>query len=139
MTDFQAMLERRTDAWNRRDPVALAAAYADDAVVTSPMFPHAEGRAAIQASFTALFHVFPDWTMTFEATCVNGNRAIQPCRIRATQKGDFMGLPATGRRIEFDCVLIYDMEGGLIKRERRVYDFTAMLLQLGILRAKPAV
>ncbi|MBA2301044.1 MAG: hypothetical protein H0W08_00255 [Acidobacteria bacterium] len=50
-----------------------------------------------------------------------------------------MGIPGSGKRIEFDCVLILDLYDGLIKRERRIYDFTGMLIQLGVLRGKPAV
>jgi predicted ester cyclase len=102
------------------------------------MFPHAEGRDGIERSFTALFRVFPDWEVTFEEPCVAGDRAMQACKVRATQKGEFMGIAGTGRRIEFDCVLIYDLQDGLIKRERRIYDFTGMLIQLGVLRGKPA-
>ena len=138
MADIQAVLAERTDAWKRRDPAALAAGYAVDGLVQSPMFPHAEGRTAIERSFESLFRVFPDWEITFEEACVTGSRAMQPCRIRATQQGDFMGLPGTGRRVEFDCVLIFDFEDGLIKRERRIYDFTGMLIQVGVLRGKPA-
>ena len=50
-----------------------------------------------------------------------------------------MGIPGTGKRVEFDCVLIFDFEDGRIKRERRVYDFTGLLIQLGVLKSKPAV
>jgi steroid delta-isomerase-like uncharacterized protein len=139
MADIQALLAQRTEAWKRRDPAALAAGYAEDAVVTSPMFPRAEGRTAIERSFVSLFRVFPDWDVTFEEPCVTGNRAMQPCKVRATQRGDFMGIPGSGRRIEFDCVLIFDLQDGLIRRERRIYDFTGMLIQLGVLRSKPAV
>lgn len=139
MADIKTLLEQRTEAWKRRDPAGLAAIYADDAVVSSPMFPRAEGRPAIEASFGKLFSVFPDWQMVFEEPCISGNRAMVVCRVRATQKGDFMGIPGTGKRVEFDCVLIFDFEDGRIKRERRVYDFTGMLIQLGVLRGKPAV
>lgn len=139
MMDVQAFLEQRTHAWSRRDPAALAAAYAEDAVVTSPMFPRAEGRPAIERSFESLFRVFPDWEITFEPACVRDNRAMQPCRIRATHRGEFMGIAGTGRRIEFEAVLIQDFEDGLIKRERRIYDFTGMLIQVGVLRGKPAL
>ena len=138
MADIQNLLEQRTEAWTRRDPVALAAVYADDAVVVSPMFPRAVGRSAIELSFASLFRVFPDWEMAFEEPCVTGNRAMQACRVRGTQRGEFMGIPGTGKRVEFDCVLIYDFEDGLVKRERRVYDFTGVLIQLGVLRGKPA-
>lgn len=136
---IQALLDERVEAWGRRDPAALAAGYAEDAVVTSPMFPRAEGRAAIQRSFELLFRVFPDWDITLEEPCISGNRAMQPCRVRATQRGEFMGLPGTGRRMEFECVLILDFKDGLIQRERRIYDFTGVLIQLGVLRGKPAL
>jgi steroid delta-isomerase-like uncharacterized protein len=138
MADIQALLAQRTEAWARRDPAALAAGYTDDALVTSPMFPHVEGRPAIERSFESLFRVFPDWEVTFEDPCISGDRAMQPCRIRATQKGEFMGIPGSGRRVAFDCVLIFDFQDGLIKRERRIYDFTGMLIQVGVLRGKPA-
>ena len=59
--------------------------------------------------------------------------------MRATHRGDFMGIPGTGRRVEFDCVLILDFQDGKIQRERRVYDFTGMLIQIGVLRGKPAI
>ena len=139
MADIQTVLEQRSEAWKRRDPAGLAAAYADDAVVSSPMFARAEGRAAIENSFVKLFSIFPDWEMLFEAPCISGDRAVQVCKVRATQKGDFMGIPGTGKRVEFDCVLIFDFEDGRIKRDRRVYDFTGLLIQLGVLRSKPAI
>lgn len=139
MADIQTLFEQRNQAWARRDPAALASGYADDAVVSSPMFARAEGRTAIQQSFTALFHVFPDWQISLEEPCVTGDRAMQVCRVRATQHGDFMGIAGSGKRVEFDCVLIYDFENGRISRERRIYDFTGMLIQLGVLRSKPAI
>jgi steroid delta-isomerase-like uncharacterized protein len=138
MADIQTLLHKHTDAWARRDAAALAAGYADDAVVSSPMFPRAEGRTAIEQSFAKLFSVFPDWDIALEEPCVSGNRAMRAAKVRATQRGDFMGIPGTGKRVEFDCVLIFDFEEGLIKRERRIYDFTGALIQLGVLRGKPA-
>lgn len=139
MADMQELLDRRTAAWNHRDPAALAAQYSDHAVVTSPMFPRAEGRDAIEQSFATLFRVFPEWEITFEDACVNANRAMQLGTVRATQRGEFMGIPGSGRKVTFDCVIILDFEDGLIVRDRRIYDFTGMLMQLGVLRGKPAI
>ena len=138
MPDTQSLIAHQAEAWKRRDPAALAEGYAEDAVVSSPMFPRAEGRTAIELSFASLFRVFPDWELIGEEPCVTGKRVMQLCHVTGTQRGEFMGLPGTGRRTEFDCVLIFDVEDGLIKRERRVYDFTGMLIQLGVLRGKPA-
>jgi hypothetical protein len=46
-------------------------------------------------------------------------------------------MPATGRRIE-RTMAYFTLHDGLIAQERRVYDFTSMLMQLGVLKAKPA-
>ena len=139
MSDIQALIARQTASWKQRDPAALAQGYAEDAIVSSPMFPRAEGRKAIELSFAAIFRVFPDWTLVGESPCITGNRVMQLCKCGGTQQGDFMGVPGTGKRTEFDCVLIFDIEDGQIKREKRIYDFTGMLIQLGVLRGKPAV
>ena len=49
-----------------------------------------------------------------------------------------MGLPATGRQFKFPVVAVFTLEGGLIVHERRIYDFTGLLTQIGVLKAKPA-
>ena len=72
MPDIAALMARQTEAWERRDPAALAQGYAEDAVVSSPMFPRAEGRQAIELSFASLFRVFPDWTLVGETPCITG-------------------------------------------------------------------
>lgn len=139
MADHEGLFARRAAAWAGRDAKALAATYADDAAINSPMFPHADGRDAIEQSFEKLFRVFPDWEITLDDPCISGDRAMQVCKVRGTQRGEFMGIPGTGKRLEFDGVLIYDLRDGLIGRERRIYDFTGVLIQLGVLRGKPAV
>ena len=139
MDSIRDLLARHEHAYAQRDPKALAADYAREASVSSPMFPHAKGRAAIENSYVSLFRIFPDWQMTFEEPCITGSRAMQFCRVRATQQGEFMGLRGSGKHLEFDCVLSFEFEDGFIVRERRIYDFTGLLIQLGVLRGKPAV
>jgi steroid delta-isomerase-like uncharacterized protein len=137
--ETMALLKRHHQAFHQREPRALAEHYTDDAVIESPMFPDVRGRSAIERSFMSLFDIFPDWAMTFEEPVVDGDRVAQYCKVRATQVGAFMGMAGTGRRSEFTCVLAFDLRDGLIARERRIYDFTGLLIQLGILKGKPAI
>jgi predicted ester cyclase len=134
-----ALLRRHLEHFARRDPASLAGDYTNDAVVLSPMFPGVKGREAVQASYVALFDIFPDWEMKAEDPVIDENRATLCCTIRATQVGPFMGIAGTGRRFEFVCVLAFTFRDGLIAHERRIYDFTGMLIQLGVIRGKPAV
>jgi hypothetical protein len=34
-------------------------------------------------------------------------------------------------------VLMYTLKDGQVVREKRIYDFTGMLIQIGVLKAKP--
>ena len=54
-----------------------------------------------------------------------------------TNKGGFMDLPPTGNRVSIPVVLIFTLKDGKIVEEQRVYDFTGMLVQAGVLKTKP--
>jgi len=131
-----AFLERRAESYARRDTAALAAAHAPDGVVRSPLFPQIKGRAAIESSYRTLFAVFPDWELTFDPPIVDGMRVAQAFVVHATHVGEFMGLAGTGRRVKIQGALICTLSEQGIADEQRVYDFTGLLIQLGVLRGK---
>ena len=132
-----AFFATREDAWRRRDPAALALGHAEDGTVESPIFSTVKGRDAIQKSYESLFQSFPDWDLVDEPALIDGDRVAQPFTARATHVGKFMGLEGTGRRCEVRGVMLMDMKDGLIAQERRIYDFTGLLMQVGVLRGKP--
>jgi predicted ester cyclase len=103
------------------------------------MFSKTVGRDAIERSYEALFRSFPDWAMDCEPPLIDGDRIAVPFMAKATHAGRFMGLEGTGRRFEVHGVLLMHMQNGLIAHERRVYDFTGLLVQIGVLKSKPAV
>jgi steroid delta-isomerase-like uncharacterized protein len=126
------------NAWNARDAEALARGHAEDGTVISPIFRTVQGRDEILKSYQSLFATFPDWQFTGQQLVVDGDRIAQPFVVRATHTGVFMGLPGSGRKFDIQGVLLFEMKNGLITLERRYYDFTGLLIQLGILRGKPA-
>jgi predicted ester cyclase len=134
-----AFCKRRVEAWGRRDPVALASDHTERGTVVSPIFSTISGRDAIQRSYESLFQSFPDWSMDNEPPLIDGDRVAVSFTAKATHAGRFMGLDGTGRRCEIHGVLLMEMANGLIAHERRVYDFTGLLIQLGVLRSKPGV
>ena len=132
-----AFFARRQAQWNAHDADGLAAGHAEDGVVQSPMHGTPRGRAAIADSYSALFGVFPDWQFTEDDLIVDGDRVAQVFTAEATHTGEFMGLAGTNRRFRIQGVRLYDMSHGLIRSERRLYDFTGLLIQVGVLRSKP--
>ena len=128
--------ERWQQAWAAQDTIALANLYAPDCRVTSPMFGPLQGRAAVADSFRKLFTAFPDWKLTTEQLIIDGDRAAIVGSVTATHSSDFMGLPATGRKAQVTGVLVQRLGEATIEEELRLYDFTALLVQVGVLRAK---
>jgi steroid delta-isomerase-like uncharacterized protein len=126
------------DEWNARDADALARRHALDGIVVSPIFRTVQGLDEILGSYRSLFTTFPDWQYIGQQLLVDGNRVAQPFLVHATHSAEFMGLPGSGRTFDIEGVRLFEMKNGLIKYERRYYDFTGLLIQLGVLRGKPA-
>ena len=124
--------------WNARDAAALARRHTPDGTIVSPIFRTVQGPDDILKSYRSLFTTFPDWQYIGEEPLVDGDRLAQQFVVHATHSAEFMGLPGSGRKFDIQGVRIFEMRDGLIAYERRYYDFTGLLIQLGVLRGKPA-
>ena len=135
VTEF---FSRRLEDWNRRDTAALVRDFREDGVVDSPFAGvSTRGRDAIEELYRTFFRSFPDARLQWDETLVDGDRVMLIGRLRASDAGRFMGLAPAGRSFDIPYVSLYEMKDGLILHERRIYDFTGMLVQVGALRAKP--
>ena len=133
-----ALFARRGRAWQERDAATLAADHADEAVAQSPMQGQLIGRERIGSVYSSWFEAFPDLSFTSRELLIDGHRVAEVYAVTGTQQAPFGGVPATGRRIEFKGVWLYTLSpDGKIVADERLYDVTNVLVQLGVLRAKP--
>lgn len=135
--EILALVQRRSAGWAARDPVALAATHAENGVVVSPTGGVLEGRAEIERVYRLWISAFPDAVMQHDDVLIDGDRAVLIARLRGTHSGDFFGLAPTGRHMEVQVALVLTIADGLVVAERRIYDFTGVLVQVGVLKAKP--
>jgi steroid delta-isomerase-like uncharacterized protein len=135
--DIIAMFNRRQQAWEDLDAAALAADYADDVVVESPFAGTHRGRAAAEQALRAVFSAFVDAKLRTEDVIVDGSRVAHVIMSEGTHMGEFLGMAPTGKPFRLRFVCIHDVEDGKIIRERRIYDFTGLLMQIGVLKARP--
>jgi steroid delta-isomerase-like uncharacterized protein len=136
--DITAMFTRRFEAWNRRDTAALVQDLSEDSVVDSPFAGGTtRGRAAIEDLHRSFFQAFPDARLQWDDLLIDGDRVMLIGRLSGTDTGGFMHIPPTGRSFDIPLVLSYTLQNGLIVHDRRIYDFTGMLVQVGALKAKP--
>ena len=130
-------LQERQKHWLARDGDGLASQHALNGTTNSPMFGKLAGREAIAHSYHRLFEAFPDFSLNPDEVIIDGVRIAQPFSATATHVGEFMGLPGTKHRTHIQGVLLMDMADGFIQHERRIYDFTMLLMQVGVLKGKP--
>ena len=137
--DLQGIAERYLDAWQRHDPAAIAQYHSFTAVTESPTYATLRGRKAIEDAARAFISSFPDATLSVDTILVDSPRVAMFTTVNATHANEFFGMPGTNRHIEIRNAWLIEIDAdGLIAHERRIYDFTGLLLQVGILRAKPA-
>jgi steroid delta-isomerase-like uncharacterized protein len=135
---MQDFIKRRWEAYEDLDAAALAADYAENAVIESPTAGVHTGPEAAERTFRVIFNAFLDLTTVVDNLIVDGNNAVVLRLLEGTHIGEFLGIPPTGKRFTMPAVFFYQLENGKIVRERRIYDFTGLLVQIGALRAKPA-
>ena len=134
MLDF---FKRREEAYEDLDAAALAGDYAEEAVVESPTAGVHKGPDAAEKAFRAIFTAFLDLTVTVDQLIIDGDDAVSVLTLDGTHVGEFLGLPPTGKRFTIPAVFFYKLANGKIVHERRIYDFTSLLLQIGVIKAKP--
>ena len=136
--EISALFARREAAWRAHDAAALASDHAPNAVVISPTGGVLEGRDDIERIYRVWFTAFPDMTYSQRDVLIDGDRAVLLMTASGTHAGDFFGLPASGRHVQVVCAFVYTLQDGMIVHERRILDFTGVLIQVGVLRAKPS-
>lgn len=135
--DIVALIDKWQLALDNRDAAAFISFYSDSALVESPLGGSVGGREAVRRAFEAFFRAFPDATFLFESPRIDGNEVVVVCSIAGTHSGGFAGLPPSGNPFRFQLVFLLSLRDGLVVRDRRIYDFTGLMVQIGMIKAKP--
>jgi steroid delta-isomerase-like uncharacterized protein len=122
------------DAWNAHDPDAVAAIFAEHAVIRdvgSPD-PPVEGRDAIRDRVAGLMAAFPDLHLRQLDLVVGEDANADRWEFTGTHRGEFLGMAGTGRAISVEgCTFSRFDEHGLVVEDVNFWDVPALLAQLG--------
>jgi predicted ester cyclase len=83
----------------------------------------------------ALRTAFPDIRYTIEDTIESGDKIVHLVKGAGTMTGDFMGMPATGKRATWNEIHIGRVANGRLVEHWALADQLGMLVQLGIVPA----
>jgi steroid delta-isomerase-like uncharacterized protein len=72
-----------------------------------------DGREANRRFWAAFFAALPDLTATLEDLVVSGDRVVGRFAYRGTHRGEFLGIPASGRPVEMRSIDIWRVADGM--------------------------
>jgi steroid delta-isomerase-like uncharacterized protein len=121
---------QHTLLWSRGDVGLVDELFTEDVVAVFPGPTVVEGREALKAFVQDHRAAFPDWTESVESIVIEGDRAASRWTSTGTHEGRFMGIPATGRRVEIDEAAFYRLRDGRIAEYHAFPDTMALRAQL---------
>lgn len=122
------------ELYNKGNLAILAELFTPGYVEHTPL-PHGfpTGVEAVRLFVTLVRTAFPDFHYTIEDLFVGGDRLTMRVTASGTQRGDFMGIPATGHSATWQEIHIARLEGDRLAEHWVVVDQLGMLQQLGVI------
>jgi predicted ester cyclase len=108
-----------------------------NARLDSPFAGSVTGVEAIVKATQAFYTSFPDAAINEDPPIIDDNRVALFAIIAGSEVGEMMGLAAHKQAYQFPVSFLLELDGNCIQYERRVYDFTGLLVQIRVLKAKP--
>ncbi|WP_433466109.1 ester cyclase [Spirillospora sp. CA-128828] len=138
----KATFHRMHDAMNSGDAELFARAIDEcvdpDVVIRTPLPIDATGAEALKEVFRRLTRAFPDLNVAVEDVIAEGDRVVSRNTVTGTHKGEYMGVPPTGRSITYNEIFVYRFADGRVAETWGVVDVLAQLRQLGLFPANPS-
>ena len=129
----KAIVRRFFETISARDPGAA------DGILTSDYTLHmvglpapVRGRDAWKGVIQSYFQAFPDLTVSSQEEIAEGDRVAVRYTWSGTQRGDFMGIPATHRRVSVSGTSVFRVAGDRVAEEWHLDDVFGLLQQLGV-------
>ncbi len=125
-----ALVRESFEAFNAGDIDGLLAAMAPDFVMHLAEFPEPLGRAVWREGFEMMRRAFPDLEARVEDVIAADDKVAVRVSFRGTHRGEFQGIPATGREVHYVSHEIYRIENGLFAEEWICSDNASLFRQL---------
>lgn len=90
------------------------------------------GVEALKAFFAGFRDAFPDLHLNIDELLIEGNKAVSSFTLTGTHKADYMDIPATGKPVKINGMVLSRFRAGKIREEWEVLDQLGLLQQLGV-------
>jgi steroid delta-isomerase-like uncharacterized protein len=119
--------------------IETASQYAwEDVVEQVPLPGQGPGLDGLKDIIGAMRTGFPDIAFLIQEQIAENDKVASRFEWTGTHKGEFLGIPPTGRSVRVWGVVIDRLEDGRIKDTRIIMDTMGLMTQLGVLQPPAA-
>jgi len=126
---------RIVDAINLGSSAALDEVFAPGYVDRNPFPGATPDREGFKQGLTKFRLAFPDFRYTIDDEIAVGDRLVHRLTARGTQKGEFLGAPASGKQATWSEIHIGRITDGKVVEHWGTVDQMGMAQQLGLVLA----
>lgn len=121
------------ECWNQGNLNKATELLADQVHFHDPVFPNLNpGIQNIKNHIEQCRRAFPDLKFTITDTIAERNEVVLHWSFHGTQKGSFLGMQPTSRKVTLDGTSIYRIENAKIAEEYANWNLASMMQQLGV-------
>jgi steroid delta-isomerase-like uncharacterized protein len=104
----------------------------EDVVEQVPFPGQGPGIEGLKDVLRGMRNAFPDLHFGVEEQIAEGDKVLTRFEWTGTHKGDFLGIPATGRPVKVWGMVIDRLQDARIKDTRIIMDLLGLMIQLGV-------
>ncbi len=135
--DNKALVRRLyEEVWNNRKLELISEIISPSHALQAPnVAGSAVGPEAYKRQVLRFLEGYPDLHWTVEDTIAEEDKVVACWTISGTQKGEYLGIPATNKKVSVDGITIHHIANGKIMDSYSNWDALGMMQQLGVVPA----
>jgi predicted ester cyclase len=138
-TSNKATIRRFDDAINTGDLELISKTidevFQPDVLIRTPLPVQATGAQALKQVWAMLLQGLPGVHLTIEDLIAEGDKVVSRNSVTGTHRGEYMGLPPTGKSVTYNEIFIVRFANDRIAETWGVVDVLSQMKQLGMVYA----
>jgi steroid delta-isomerase-like uncharacterized protein len=120
-------------AWNNEDFSSAEGLYSPNYTLHYGSMPPTQGAEGLQSFVMVYRTALPDLHMQIEDIIAEGDKVVWRITTRGTHRGEFQGIPPTGKSVEVGAIIISRFADGRWAEDWVNNDDLGLLQQLGVI------
>lgn len=133
VTESNPFLRKVIDTYNSHELSQFDDLLTDDCIIVRNGV-EARGREAVKRVIERLYRAFPDIEYRIDDAVASDDKVALRWQGRATHRGEYLGVPATGRQVVYNGITLYELRD---KKIARIWVSADLLSLVRDLTAKP--